>query len=191
MLEIRAILCPIDFSEFSIMAYRHALSLAAHYRAKLVAQHVVELWRHPSASLAPSASLYHEYCQSLCGRGMEQLQQFVKDHAHNEVQPNLVVVVGIAPDAILSFAQAEKSDVIVMGTHGLRGFDRLMLGSATERVMRRAPCPVLAVREPPHEYNRDNVPQFALSPPDQDRLQQRSRSIPHDLYADTHENERR
>lgn len=122
---------------------------------------------------------------------MEQLQQFVKDHAHNEVQPNLVVVVGIAPDAILSFAQAEKSDVIVMGTHGLRGFDRLMLGSATERVMRRAPCPVLAVREPPHEYNRDNVPQFALSPPDQDRLQQRSRSIPHDLYADTHENERR
>ena len=151
MLEIRAILCPIDFSEFSIMAYRHALSLAAHYRAKLVAQHVVELWRHPSASFAPSASLYHEYCQSLCGRGMEQLQQFVKDHAHNEVQPKLVVVVGIAPDAILSFAQAEKSDVIVMGTHGLRGFDRLMLGSVTDRVMRRAPCPVLAVREPPHD----------------------------------------
>jgi nucleotide-binding universal stress UspA family protein len=151
MLEIRAILCPIDFSEFSIMAYHQALSLAEHYRAKLVAQHVVELWRHPSADFAPSTSLYDEYCQSLCGRGMEQLQKFVKDHAHNEVQPKLVVEDGIAPDVILSFAQREKSDLIVMGTHGLRGFDRLMMGSATERVMRRAPCPVLAVREPPHE----------------------------------------
>jgi nucleotide-binding universal stress UspA family protein len=151
MLEIRAILCPIDFSEFSIRAYHHALSLAEHYRARLVAQHVVEVWRHPSASFAPSASLYDEYCQSLCGSCMEQMQKFVKDHAHNEVQPKLVVEDGTAPDAILSFAQAEKSDLIVMGTHGLRGFDRLMLGSATERVMRRAPCPVLAVREPPHE----------------------------------------
>jgi nucleotide-binding universal stress UspA family protein len=47
--------------------------------------------------------------------------------------------------------KGEKSDLIVMGTHGLRGFDRLMMGPATERVMRRAPCPVLAVREPPHE----------------------------------------
>jgi len=47
MLEINLILCPIDFSEFSVRAYQHALSLAEHYRAKLVAQHVVELWRYP------------------------------------------------------------------------------------------------------------------------------------------------
>ena len=52
---------------------------------------------------------------------------------------------GIAPDSILSIAQAQKADVIVMGTHGRRGYDRLMLGSVTDRVMRRAPCPVLAV----------------------------------------------
>jgi nucleotide-binding universal stress UspA family protein len=73
----------------------------------------------------------------------------VKNHTQNEVQPELVVDEGTAPDSILSFAQAQKSDLIVMGTHGRRGFDRLMLGSATDRVMRMAPCPVLAVREPP------------------------------------------
>jgi nucleotide-binding universal stress UspA family protein len=151
MPEIKLILCPVDFSEFSVRAYRHAVSLAEHYRARLVVQHVVEVWRHPSASFAATASLYDEYCQSLGGGGKEQLQEFVKSYTHDEVQPELVVDQGIAPDSILSCAQAQKSDLIVMGTHGLRGFDRLMLGSATDRVMRRAPCPVLAVREPPHE----------------------------------------
>ncbi len=149
MLEINRILCPIDFSEFSIRAYRHALSLAEHYHSKLVAQHVVEVWRHPSASFAATASLYTEYCQSLASYGAEQLEKFVKDHAHNEIQPELIVQEGTAADSILSFAESQKSDLIVMGTHGLRGFDRLMLGSATDRVMRKASCPVLAVREPP------------------------------------------
>jgi nucleotide-binding universal stress UspA family protein len=151
MLEVKRILCPLDFSEFSVRAYRHALSLAEHYRSKLIAQHIVEVWRHPSASFAATASLYDEYCQSLVGNGKEQLQEFVKNHTHNEVQLELVVDQGIAPDSILSFAQEQKSDLIVMGTHGLRGFDRLMLGSVTDRVMRKAICPVLAVREPPHD----------------------------------------
>ena len=57
----------------------------------------------------------------------------------------------IAPDAILSFAQAQKADGIVMGTHGQRGFDRLMLGSVTDRVMRKASCPVLVVGNPPRD----------------------------------------
>ena len=151
MLEIKLIHCPIDFSEFSIRAYHHALSLAEHYRARLVVQHVVEIWRHPSASFAATTQLYDEYCQSLRRIGAEQLQEFVKNHTHNEVQPELVVDEGTAPDLILSYAQAQKADLIVMGTHGRRGFDRLMLGSVTDRVMRKAPCPVVAVREATHD----------------------------------------
>jgi nucleotide-binding universal stress UspA family protein len=151
MLEVNRILCPLDFSEFSVRAYRHALSLAQHYRAKLIAQHTVEVWRHPSASFAATADLYDEYCQTLRGNGKEQLKEFGKNYTYNEVQPELVVDEGTAADSILSFAQNQKSDLIVMGTHGLRGFDRLMLGSVTDRVMRRAPCPVLVVREPPHD----------------------------------------
>jgi len=149
MLEIKLILCPIDFSAFSVRAYQHALSLAEHYRAKLVAQHVVELWRHPSASFAASAGLYEEYSQALRESGKEQLQEFVKKHTHDEIQPELVVQTGVAADSILSFAQLQKTDVIVMGTHGRRGFDRLMLGSVTDRVMRTAPCPVLVASKPP------------------------------------------
>ena len=151
MLEIKLILCPIDFSEFSLRAYQHALSLAEHYRAKLVAQHVVELWRYPYADYAASLGDYERFSQALREGGKEQLQEFVKNHTHDEIQPQLVVQQGIAPDSILSFAQAEKTDVIVMGTHGRRGFDRLMLGSVTDRVMRRAPCPVLAVGKASHD----------------------------------------
>src|SRR5712671_3033877 len=147
-LKIKLILCPIDFSEFSVTAYQHALSVAKHYEAKLVAQHIVELWRHPSFDFAASAGLYEESLQALGESGKEQLQEFVKKHTHDEIQPELVVQVGVAADSILSFAQLQKADVIVMGTHGRRGFDRLMLGSVTDRVMRRAPCPVLAASKP-------------------------------------------
>lgn len=151
MLEVKLILCPIDFSEFSVRAYHHALSLAEHYRAKLVALHIVELFRFPSVGFAASAGLYEEFCQAVRESGKEQLQEFVKNHTHDEIQPELVVHQGIASDSILSFAQAQKTDVIVMGTHGRRGYDRLMLGSVTNRVIRRAPCPVLAVCKPSHD----------------------------------------
>lgn len=151
MIEIKLILCPLDFSEFSARSYRHALSLTEHYRAKLVVLHVVEVWRHLFASFGASADFYEQYCEALRGSGREQLQEFVKKHTYNEVQPELVVDEGTAADLILSIAQERKADLIVMGTHGLRGFDRLMLGSVTDRVMRIASCPVLAVREPPHD----------------------------------------
>ena len=149
-LKINLILCPIDFSEFSVSAYQHALSVAEHYQAKLVAQHIVELWRHPDAGFVASAELYEEYIQALRESGKKQLQEFVENHTHDEIQPELLVQVGVAADSILSFAQLQKADVIVMGTHGRRGFDRLMLGSVTDRVMRGAPCPVLVASKPPH-----------------------------------------
>jgi nucleotide-binding universal stress UspA family protein len=151
MLEIKLILCPVDFSEFSIRAYHYALSLAEHYRAKLVAQHIVELWRYPYADYAASAGDYAEFSRALREGGKEQLQEFVKKHTHDEIQPELVVHEGIAADSILSFAQERKADLIVVGTHGRRGFDRLVLGSVTDRVMRTAPCPVLAISKLPHD----------------------------------------
>ena len=152
MPELRRILCPIDFSEFSMRAYRYALSLAWHYRAKLFVQHVVELWRYPYADFAASVAAFDEFYQALREGAEEQLQQFLKTCTQDEVQPEHVVQQGMAPDRILDFAEAQEVDLIVMGTHGRRGFDRLMLGSVTERVMRRASCPVLTVNKPSHDF---------------------------------------
>jgi len=98
MLEIKLILCPIDFSEFSIRAYHYALSLAEHYRA-LVAQHIVELSRYPYADYAASAGDYQEFCRALREGGKEQMKEFVKKHTHDEIQPEPVVHEGAAPDS--------------------------------------------------------------------------------------------
>jgi hypothetical protein len=89
-LEIKLILRPIDFSEHSERAHQHAISLADHYQAKLVVQHV-ELWRHPSASFAASGRLYEESCQMLRETGEEHLQQSAKSHPHAEIQPELPI----------------------------------------------------------------------------------------------------
>ncbi len=151
MLEIKLILCPVDFSEFSIRAYHYALSLAEHYRADLVVQHIVELSRYPYADYVASTGDYAEFCRTLSEGGEERLREFVKKHPHDKIQPELVAREGTAADCILSLAQARKTDLIVMGTHGRRGYDRLVLGSVTNRVMRKTSCPVLAICNLPHE----------------------------------------
>jgi nucleotide-binding universal stress UspA family protein len=151
MLEIKLILCPVDFSEFSIRAYHYALSLAEHYRAQMVVQNIVELSRYPYADYVASQGDYAEFCRALHEGGKEKLREFVEKHTHDEIQLELVVNEGAAADSILSLAQARNVDLIVMGTHGRRGFDRLVLGSVTDRVMRTARCPVLAISKAPHE----------------------------------------
>ena len=151
MLEIKLILCPVDFSEFSIRAYHYALSLAEHYRAQMVVQNIVELSRYPYADYVASQGDYAEFCRALHEGGKERLREFVEKHTHDEIHLELVVNEGAAADSILSLALARKVDLIVMGTHGRRGFDRLVLGSVTDRVMRTAPCPVLAISKAPHE----------------------------------------
>ncbi len=151
---IQSILCPVDFSEFSIRAYDYACSLAQHTGAALFVEYVVELWRYPSVCFAPTANQYDEFCRHLRIAAEAQLRNFVQQHPPNGVVPQCVIREGMATDCILSFAEKEGAGLIVMGTHGIRGFDRLMLGSATEKVLRTAHCSVLAVhrasRKLPH-----------------------------------------
>ena len=148
MSEIKSILCPIDFSTFSTRGYRHALSLARHYHAMLFVQHIVELWKEPAAGFTISGGLYMDFRRQLLANAESALQKFIKKHADNELQPHCIVDEGVAPDAILAFAKARQIDLIVMGVHDRRWFDRLVQGSVTEQVMRNALCPVLTVHSP-------------------------------------------
>jgi len=156
MRELRRVLCPTDFSEFSMRAYRYALSVAGHYKAKLIVQHIVEMWRYASADFSTSATILGDFCDTLCRESKEQLQQLVDTYPQDEVQVEGVVEQGMASESILALAEAQKADLIVMGTHGRRGFDQLMLGSVTERVMRKASCPVLTVNKPSHDLIRSD-----------------------------------
>ena len=142
-IRIERVLCPVDLSEVSGKAYRYAQSIACHYRAKLILQHVVELWQHPESDFVAKPEYFDEFRDALICQAKAQLQHFA--NLRGAVQPECVVEESTAADAILALAGARAVNLIVMGTHGRRGFDHLMLGSVTERVLRCAPCPVLAI----------------------------------------------
>lgn len=146
---IERILCPIDFSEFSVWAYKYAFSLARRYGAKLFVQHVVEMWKHPCASFVPTADDYNQFSQRLSIEADRQLRSFVLNHSSSGYAPEYVIQEGSAADCIISFAEKESINLIVIGAHGLRGADRFILGSVTEKVLRKSHCPVLAVHETP------------------------------------------
>ena len=138
MPKIERILCPIDFSEFSEKAYDYAQSLAWHYKATLFLQHVIDsLTPYYPYQAYPDA--YNEMCRMVRAGAERQLQEFVEKHARHGIQPQCKVEDGIATDLILGFADAQAVNLIVMGTHGLRGIDHLVLGSVTEKVLQKSP----------------------------------------------------
>ena len=151
MLKIERILCPTDFSDFSERAYDYGLSLARHYKAELYLLHVVlpVIIGYPEYAIPDSVN---EFYGELREHAEDQLREFAKVHAEGDVQAIVAVEEGVVTESILDFARENSIDMIVMGTHGRRGFQRLTLGSVTERVLRRAGCPVLAVRRPAHDF---------------------------------------
>ena len=147
MLRIERILCPVDFSDFSANAYHYALSMARHYQAALFLTHVVDFDLPPYEYYTPAVD-FDEMFRKACADAREQLQEFAKSRSSNGIHPECFVQEGAVTDSILSFAEAQMVDLIVMGTHGRKGFDRVTLGSVAEKVIRKAHCPVLAVHMP-------------------------------------------
>jgi nucleotide-binding universal stress UspA family protein len=151
MLKIERILCPTDFSDFSERAFDYGLSLARHYKAELYLLHVVRpvIIGYPEYAIPDSVN---EFYGELREHAEEQLREFAKVHSEGGVQAIVAVEEGVATESIVDFARENSVDMIVMGTHGRQGFQRLTLGSVTERVLRKTGCPVLAVRRPAHDF---------------------------------------
>jgi nucleotide-binding universal stress UspA family protein len=149
MLTIERILCPVDFSEFSDLAFDYAQSVALHYKATLFLQHVIDSLT-PPYPFNPFPDSYEEVCRNVRAGAERQLHEFAESHTRPGVQLQYDVRDGVVTDLILGFAEAQAVNLIVMGTHGLRGIDHVALGSVTEKVLRKARCPVLAVRKPAH-----------------------------------------
>src|SRR5208337_5277280 len=114
--KIERILCPVDFSGFSVQAYGYASSLAVHCGARLFVQHVVEPWQYPSASFAPTADEYEKFCAVLIAESKEKLHSFIQSHAKEGITPQAVVSEKMAADGILDFAKEHLVNLIVMGT---------------------------------------------------------------------------
>lgn len=144
MIEIRRILCPTDFSEFSERALHYATVLARWYESEIAALHVVQqVLPHGDATpLVPSWSLLNP---DVCAKLRERLNEFVAPVVKMGISAGGAVKEGDTAGEILREATAQGADLVVIGTHGRGGFQHLVLGSVAEKVLRRCACPVLTV----------------------------------------------
>jgi nucleotide-binding universal stress UspA family protein len=145
-MTLNRILSPIDFSEHSRHAVDHAIAIGRWYGGHLTALHMVPVppvFQGPGPSLEPPPGPTVADLESLTARA----RQFIRDESGDALvpPPTVEVTVGRVAHGIVSRATTLTADLIIMGTHGRSGFDRLVLGSVTERVLRTAPCPVLTV----------------------------------------------
>lgn len=153
MVPIKRILCPVDFSETSGHAVDHAVALARWYNASITALHVRSPMFMPVPGLpAPEKRVTEDELRRLQA---ETLACFESATATG-VGVDVLVEAGQAAREILDRAVALPANLIVMGTHGAGGFEHLVLGSVTEKVLRKAPCPVLTV--PPHARATSRLP---------------------------------
>lgn len=145
MLDLQRILCPIDFSDHSRHALDHATTMARWYESALTVLYVHPIV--PIAASAPGAPVFPPLMATARDRDrvLESMRCFAGSGPADEVPMTFEVIEGSAAPAILERARALPSDLIVMGTHGRSGFERLVLGSITEQVLRSASCPVLSV----------------------------------------------
>lgn len=151
MLTLARILCPVDFSEYSSKAYDYAYSLARHYNAKLFLQHVAELSLEIHRGYISPELIELTYEHQMAAL-QEQMRKLLEAHPHDKIEIETIIRSGSPADSILEFAEQHEIDLVAMGTHGRRGLDRLMVGSTTERVLRKARCAVLAIHEPARQF---------------------------------------
>lgn len=147
-MEIRQILAPTDFSEYSKEAVAYAFELAQKFGAKLLLLHVIEMPAYPVEGFVPP-SIGSTLIEDLERQAWADLAQVLPEAQNDKVALTRQVVVGIPYRKIVEVAAAEKADLIVMATHGRTGLGHLLIGSVAERVVRTAPCPVLTIRARP------------------------------------------
>jgi universal stress protein A len=145
-MDIRHILAPTDFSDYSKQALRDAFELAQIFGAKLSLLHVLE----PSPYLGEFTppTMGEELLGELERQASAELARVLPEAQQATIEVTRAVVMGSPSLKIVETAEAAHVDLIVMATHGRTGLSHLLIGSVAERVVRTAPCPVLTIRPP-------------------------------------------
>jgi len=152
MITLKRVLVATDFSDAADAAFAYGREIARTFGATLEVLHVVE---NVYASLAVEgfAAADPDLQQSLEEAARKRLNEVLCDEDRAELHAKPVILVSSAPAfAIATYARDAGIDLVIMGTHGRRGVAHFLMGSVAERVVQIAPCPVLTVRHPEHEF---------------------------------------
>jgi nucleotide-binding universal stress UspA family protein len=144
-LQIRRVLCPTDFSEFSDRALGHAIQISRWFHSRISALHVIPYVIPAGAGDMPYFPAPATASPEVRASERRELRRFAAPAERAGVAVEMELREGDPAREIARSAQDLPADLVVMGTHGRGGFERLLLGSVTEEVLRRSPCPVLTV----------------------------------------------
>lgn len=142
----KVILHPTDFSPRSNQALEVAVQLARQNQSQLVVAHVVSLPTPPPLPYNEAALAAEEETRK---EDIPAMMDAIQNH-YSDVEITTTTLEGKPADQIISLARETECDMIVMGTHG-HGVRKLLMGSVSEEVMRKAPCQVIPVRTPEME----------------------------------------
>jgi nucleotide-binding universal stress UspA family protein len=156
MATIRKILYPTDFSEHSLAALPLAVDLAKRYGAELHCMHVVDIGQElplEGSYLVPLIPELVPHHHEIRQAAEDHLRRFVALHMP-DLQDSVkqVVLSGKPFVEIIRYAREQNIDLIVLGAHGHSALASMLLGSVTEKVIRKAPCAVLTVRHPDYKF---------------------------------------
>lgn len=153
MIALKHILVATDFSQASDAALRYGRELARMFQATLHLLHVGTPVSSVVYGAEGFAASIPELQDELDEAARKQMENLLVDNDVRPLPTKCVLLNAVSPAAaIVSYAVHERIDLIVTGTHGRGAVAHLLMGSVAERVVRTAPCPVLTVRHPEHEF---------------------------------------
>ncbi|MAT57830.1 MAG: universal stress protein [Melioribacteraceae bacterium] len=147
MQMIKTILVPIDFSDYSKNALRYAIDFAHHFKAEIHLVYVIEPAVYP-ADFSMGQIAYPSVDEDLSERAHNELTDLAKQMIGESLKWNIIIKMGKPFFEINSTASEVDADLVIIATHGHTGMEHLLFGSTAEKVVRKAPCPVLTLREP-------------------------------------------
>ncbi|WP_243544898.1 universal stress protein [Pseudodesulfovibrio tunisiensis] len=144
MADIKKILCAIDFSDYSPLVAEYASMLAKCSGAKVLCLYVAPSLSQYVGFHVPPSSIENFVGEIVAG-AEDTMSAFVKENFKDPAVEGKVVT-GYPAEEVLAISEAEGCDLIVMGTHGRKGIDRILFGSVAEKVVKSSRCPVLTIR---------------------------------------------
>ena len=152
-IEFRRILYPTDFSELSLAALTYATQLTEAFDAQLYCLHVVDDAYQYWSAMGPESIPVGPPPENLIELAGTRMEQFRAEHLVDlPREPITHVTMGRPFAEIIAYSRNNEIGLIVMGTHGRGAIAHMLLGSTTEKVVRKAPCAVMTVRAPDQDF---------------------------------------
>jgi len=144
MMTIKNILIPVDFSENSGKILQQGSEFAKKFGAKLTVVFVVQSFDDYSGFFVPHIPIA-QFQDEMLKSAQDKMLAFVAENLDTALLNQTTVLVGDVAEEILAFAGANAVDMIIMGTHGYKGLEKILFGSVAEKIVKLAPCPVLTI----------------------------------------------